>query len=298
MPAVAAFEAYLREHRIAALPDRPLAPATTFRIGGPARWLVRPSDAAGLSGALAAARECDVPVKILGGGSNLLVGDAGVDGAVFRLADLRRVSIRPSGEVEVEGGVNLPGLVRATVDAGLAGLEGLAGIPGSVAGALVMNAGGKHSEICSAVRWVDVLEPDGSPRRLSREEAGFRYRGSELRGRIVVGAGLRLEPGDRAALRARHDSILADKRASQPMGRPNAGCIFKNPPGERAGRLIDGCGLKGAREGGASVSTLHANFILNEGRALAADVLRLVDRIRDAVRSRAGLELELEILTW
>jgi UDP-N-acetylmuramate dehydrogenase len=161
-----------------------------------------------------------------------------------------------------------------------------------------MNAGGRHGEIGPAVRWVDVLEADGRPRRLTREEAGFRYRDSDLRGRIVLGARLDLAPVDPAGLTARYDDIMRDKKETQPLGRPNAGCIFKNPPGEKAGRLIDQAGLKGAREGAAHVSRKHANFIVNEGRAAADDVLCLIDRIRAAVSARNGVVLDLEILVW
>lgn len=298
MPAVAAFEAFLRERSVEALRDHPLSNLTTFRIGGPARWLVRATDEERLAGTLAAARECDLPVRVLGGGSNLLVGDPGVDGAVFHLPSLSRVDFGIGGTVDVQGGASLPRLVKETTRRGLAGLQCLTGVPGSVAGALVMNAGGRHGEIGRTVRWVDVLETDGRRARLTREEAGFRYRGSDLRDRLVLGARLDLEPSDPAALQSSYGAILADKKATQPMGRPNAGCVFKNPPGDRAGRMIDACGLKGAREGGAVVSDLHANFILNGGRALASDVLRLIDRIRGTVRARLGTVLELEILVW
>ncbi|HTF57115.1 MAG TPA: UDP-N-acetylmuramate dehydrogenase [Planctomycetota bacterium] len=298
MPAFAAFEAFLRERAIPARLGHPLAGCTTFRIGGPARFLVQPRTEEDLGLAFRSARECDVPVRLLGGGSNLLVGDRGVDGAVLRLHSLDRVDWSPDGSVAVQGGASLPRLVKEATRRGLAGLQGLTGVPGTVAGALVMNAGGRHGEIGPTVRWVDILDAEGNPKRLTPSEAGFRYRTSDLRGRIVLGAGLQLTPDEPAPLAARYDEIMRDKKETQPLGRPNAGCIFKNPPGERAGRLIDRCGLKGARAGAARVSSKHANFIINEGRALADDVLCLVDRIRAEVSARFALSLELEILVW
>jgi UDP-N-acetylmuramate dehydrogenase len=295
---VSAFEAFLREHRVPTRSRHPLATGTTFRIGGPARWLVEPESPGQAADTLRAARECDIPLRLLGGGSNLLVRDGGVDGAVVRLNRLASVTWDRDPSVTVEGGASLPRLVKEATRRGLSGLEGLTGVPGSVAGALVMNAGGRHGEIGPAVRWVDVLDPDGTPRRLTREEAGFRYRDSDLRGRIVLGARLDLSPVDPAELSSRYDEIMRDKKETQPLGRPNAGCIFKNPGGEKAGRLIDACGLKGAREGAAHVSRKHANFIVNEGRATAGDVLSLIDRIRAAVSARNGIVLDLEILVW
>ena len=298
MPAIAAFDAFLRERDVPVRPGHPLASGTTFRIGGPARWLVEPATPDQAAATLRAARECDIPIRLLGGGSNLLVRDAGVDGAVLRLNRLASMTWGTDGSATVEGGASLPRLVKEATRRGLSGLEGLTGVPGSVAGALVMNAGGRHGEIGPAVRWVDVLDPDGTPRRLSREEAGFRYRDSDLRGRIVLGARLELAAADPSALASRYDEIMRDKKETQPLGRPNAGCIFKNPAGEKAGRLIDECGLKGAREGAARVSRKHANFIVNEGRALADDVLSLIDRVRGDVLARRGVTLELEILVW
>jgi len=298
VPAAAAFDAFLRERRVPVREGHPLASGTTFRIGGPARWLVEPDSPEQAADTLRAARECDIPLRLLGGGSNLLVRDTGVDGAVLRLNRLSSVAWGSDGSATVEGGASLPRLVKEATRRGLSGLEGLTGVPGSVAGALVMNAGGRHGEIGPSVRWVDVVESDGTRRRLTRDEAGFRYRNSDLRGRIVLGARLELAPTDPVALAATYDDIMRDKKETQPLGRPNAGCIFKNPAGGKAGRLIDECGLKGARAGAARVSRKHANFIVNEGRATADDVLCLIDRIRAEVSARSGFSLELEILVW
>ncbi|HZL72995.1 MAG TPA: UDP-N-acetylmuramate dehydrogenase [Planctomycetota bacterium] len=298
MPAAAAFDSFLRERRVPVREGHPLASGTTFRIGGPARWLVEPDSPEQAADTLRAALECDIPLRLLGGGSNLLVRDTGVDGAVLRLNRLSSVAWGSDGSATVEGGASLPRLVKEATRCGLSGLEGLTGVPGSVAGALVMNAGGRHGEIGPSVRWVDVVESDGTRRRLTRDEAGFRYRNSDLRGRIVLGARLELAPTDPVALAATYDDIMRDKKETQPLGRPNAGCVFKNPAGGKAGRLIDECGLKGARAGAARVSRKHANFIVNEGRATADDVLCLIDRIRAEVSARSGVSLELEILVW
>jgi UDP-N-acetylmuramate dehydrogenase len=291
MAARDAFEAFLSEHRIESLRDEPLGPRTTFKIGGAADALVRPADETELADALGAARECDIPWRLLGAGANLLVGDAGVRGAVFSLGRLNRRT-----GLHVQAGCSLPQLVKETVDEGLAGLECLAGVPATVGGAIAMNAGGRHGDISRSIRYIDVLTPDGKLKRLPRAEIPFRYRSWGLAGHVAVAAAFDLTPDPQA--RARYDEILADKKATQPLGSPNAGCVFKNPAGNSAGRLIDQAGLKGARVGRAHVSRKHANFIVNEGGATARDVHGLIDTIRGRVRDRFGVELELEVLTW
>jgi UDP-N-acetylmuramate dehydrogenase len=291
------FGTFLHERGVPVLEDPPLAQRTTFKIGGPARWLVSPRTADELAAVVRAARECGVETRVLGGGSNLLRLDGRLDACVLQLNRLSETR-RDGTAIRVGAGANLPRLVKESVAAGLAGLEPLAGVPGTVAGALIMNAGGRHGEIESVVRWVDVLSDAGDLVRLRRDQIDFRYRASSLRGRLVVGAGLELRPGDPGALRARYDAILADKKATQPMGTHNAGCVFKNPPGGRAGRMIDECGLKGTRVGGAVVSPLHANFLVNAGGATGADVMKLIDLIRSRVRGRFDVDLDLEILVW
>jgi len=168
----------------------------------------------------------------------------------------------------------------------------LAGIPATVGGAIRMNAGGRHGETASAVRYVDVMSVDGELRRLTRDQVGFRYRGTNLGSGVVVAAGFDLRPA--GGLRERYEEVLAQKKSSQPLGTHNAGCMFKNPPGGHAGRIIDECGLKGARVGNAHVSERHANFIENDGGATAGDILRLVELIQ----SKAPVPLELEVLVW
>ncbi|MBI2931966.1 MAG: UDP-N-acetylmuramate dehydrogenase [Planctomycetes bacterium] len=292
MPARAAFAAFLSDRVVDARVDEPLALHTTLRIGGTADWFVRPRDERELADILRAARECDVPWRILGSGANILVGDAGVCGVVLHLGRMRR-----RDGTQVQAGYSLSQLVKETVAEGVSGLEFLAGVPASIGGAIVMNAGGRYGEIAQSVRAVDVVTPEGDVRRLSRGEVPFRYRSWGLApGHIALAAGFQWTPDP--GTRARYDAVLAQKKATQPLGSPNAGCVFKNPPGRHAGRLIDEAGLKGARSGRAHVSRKHANFIINEGKAIAADVHRLIDLVRARVNERFEVDLELEILTW
>ena len=287
MLAVQAFDAFLREARIPVRLEHPLASYTTMKVGGPAEFFIEPRDEDELSRLLKAARECEVATRILGSGANLLIRDEGVRGAVIRLGHLKR-----RDGLHVQAGYNLTTLVKDTAAEGLAGLECVAGVPATVGGAIRMNAGGRHGETAGAVRYVDVMSTDGEIRRLKKAEVGFRYRGTNLGDAIVIAAGFELVPDGK--VRQRYDEILGDKKKSQPLGSHNAGCMFKNPPGGHAGRLIDECGLKGERVGAAHVSRKHANFIVNDGGATAGDVLRLVD----VIRSRVPVPLELEVLVW
>jgi UDP-N-acetylmuramate dehydrogenase len=285
--AVHAFDTFLRESRIPVRLEVPLAPFTTMKVGGPAEHFVEPRDEEELSKVLRSARECEVPVRLLGSGANLLVRDAGVRGAVIKLTHFARRE-----GLHVQAGYNLARLVKDTAAEGLGGLECLAGVPATVGGAVRMNAGGRHGETADAIRYVDVMTPEGERRRLKKREVGFRYRGNDLGSNLVVAAGFDLRPDPQA--RERYDSILGEKKRSQPLGSHNAGCMFKNPSGGSAGRLIDECGLKGLRVGGAHVSCKHANFIVNDGSATASEVLGLVDLIR----ARVPTPLELEVLVW
>ncbi len=287
MLAVRAFDALLRERGVPYHAERPLGPYTTMKVGGPAEFLVEPRTPEDLAAVFSAAREVDLPVRFLGSGANLLVGDAGARGAVIHLRHFGR-----RDGLHVGAGYSLPRLCKETASEGLAGLEILAGIPATVGGAIRMNAGGKHGDIASSVRYVDVMTPAGEIRRMSKDQVGFRYRRTSLDGAIVIAAGFELRPAD--GVRARYDAVMDEKRKAQPLGTHNAGCMFKNPPGGQAGRMIDECGLKGERVGGAHVSRKHANFIVNDGSATASDVLALVDRIR----SRVPAPLELEVEVW
>lgn len=277
--------------------ERPLAPLTTWRIGGPAELYLEPQNADELAETIAWLRRSGIPYRILGGGSNLLVADKGVRGGVVSLARLCAVR-RSEGLVEAEAGARLLEVVRIAATAGLAGFENLAGIPGRVGGAVFGNAGSRYGAIGDLVVALDLMEPDGTLRRVVPEPSFFRYRASDVGERIVVRALLAGAEADPRLLRARVRELVRERRRSQPGWVGNAGCVFKNPKGEAAGRLIDGAGCKGLRFGGVFVSSRHANFFENGGQGTASDVLRLVDLVRDRVRRAYGVELELEVRRW
>ncbi|BAS27705.1 UDP-N-acetylmuramate dehydrogenase [Limnochorda pilosa] len=276
---------------------RPLAPYTSFHIGGPADLLVEPDTPDLLQSLLRAAAAAGVPCTVMGGGTNLLVSDDGVPGIVVRIArPLGRIAFH-GALVRVEAGASLPGLAGRCARLGLSGLEFAGGIPGTVGGAVVMNAGAHESNIGQTLRWVDAFSLAGEPRRFDVTELGLGYRRSRFQHEpwVVAGAMLELQPDDPEAIRTRMQAYVERRRRTQPLGTHNAGSIFKNPPGEYAGRLLEAVGAKGWEEGQAQVSTLHANFIVNRGGARAADVLRLIERMRDAVEERFGVRLELEV---
>lgn len=247
--------------------------------------------------AVRAARLLGLPLAVLGRGSNVLVPDEGVRGIV--LCPIAATTwVRFSGcRVEVGAGYPLPGLVRGTVERGLGGLEDLGGIPGSVGGAICMNAGAGGQAIGDVTVWVDVVGPDGEWRRLFRDSLGFAYRSSSLQDGegVVLSAVLELRPARREELRARLQAGEERRRRTQPLRWPNAGSIFKNPPGEHAGRLLDAAGCKGLRVGRAQISPRHANFIVNLGGARAADVLALMAEAYRRVLVAFGIRLEPEI---
>jgi len=277
----------------------PLGPLTWYRVGGAARFLCAPSSAEDLKEIARRAREAELPVKVLGRGANVLVRDNGFNGLVVRLDHPEFRAIRFQGpRVIVGAGYDLMKLCLATVRRGLAGLECLAGIPGTVGGAIRMNAGGRFGCIADVVDRFEVLTPEGGVETRTREQAGFAYRRCALGNGIVLRAELGLAPEDRQALAQRFRQNWDYKKKTQPLADRSAGCVFKNPPGESAGRLIDQAGLKGERCGGAVVSRQHANFISADDGADASDVLRLIDRIRTRVRATFQRDLELEIDVW
>ena len=275
----------------------PLASVTCFHIGGPADHFVEPRSFEELARLTARCARRGIPVHILGGGSNILVSDRGVSGAVFRLVNMRDIS-RAGALVTCDAGATLPLLVRQAEQWGLSGLEPLAGIPGTVGGAVAMNAGGRHGTIASVLRAVTTLGRHGPFHVRTADELGLGYRDSGLRGEVVVRAEFGLAGRDPAEIARVHRSVLEEKTRTQPLAAWSAGCIFKNPDGRSAGQLIDEAGLKGERAGGAVVSRKHANFIINEGGASAHDVQVLIDKIRRTVRKTFGVELELEIELW
>jgi UDP-N-acetylmuramate dehydrogenase len=288
--------------------NEPLGPHTYLKVGGPARWFARPRSVVDICELTRRCREAGVEILPLGLGANLLVSDDGVDAMVIRLSEafFDRVDWgQPEDHrgdnpvsVTVAAGADMQRLVLDAVRLGLAGLEGLAGIPGTVGGVLRMNAGGRFGNICDVVRDVTTVDSAGQVRTWTREEAAFRYRGSNLAGTVACGATLTLQPGDPNQLRARFKEIWEAKKNAQPLADNSAGCVFKNPPGASAGSMIDQAGLKGRRIGGAIVSPKHANFIVTETGATAQDVLALIGLICREVADRFGVELETEVQVW
>ena len=274
--------------------DVPLAQYTTFRIGGPARYLSFPSTVEELAALLTWAEEEGLPSFLLGGGSNVLVGDGGFPGLVVVTQGLMDVETRRD-RLRARGGVFLSILASWAMKAGLSGLEPLAGIPGTLGGALLMNAGAYGRSLGDVVEEVEILV-DGKVEVVSSRDLEWGYRWSSLKGQTVVGATLRLVPGDGDKIRREMVKYMRLRRQKQPLDLPSAGSIFKNPPGYKAGRLIEDAGLKGFRIGDAVVSPLHANFIVNVGEARARDVRSLIELIKERVKERFSILLEEEVV--
>lgn len=285
----------------------PLAPFTTFKVGGPADWLVETRSAEEIVAAIRIARRASVPITMLGGGSNVLVGDRGVRGLVVRPRGAVIELVAP-GRVRADAGATVNGLVRWTITHGAAGLEAWAGTPGTVGGGIFGNAHFGGRLLGDLVESVRVADASGETRDVAAGDMEFGYDRSRLQRtrEILLWAIFRVSTGDSAALRATARASLAYRKRTQPLDTPSAGCIFQNPDPARdwlpdgippsAGALIDRAGLKGAARGGARVSPTHANFIVNEGGARAADIGWLIDRCRDEVRARFGVELKEEIV--
>lgn len=287
--------------------DAPLAPLTTFRLGGPADWLVEVRSEEEIRAVLAVAARERLPVTVIGGGSNLLVSDAGVRGIVLRLrgGDVRQVS---AGSVRADAAVTINGLVRWTLARGVGGLELWAGTPGTVGGAIYGNAHFQGRLIGELVARAAVISRIGAMHELDRAEMEFGYDTSRLQrtGEILVWADFDIHPGDPAELRKVARGSLAYRKRTQPLHVPSAGCIFQNPDPSRdrvpagvpasAGALIDLAGLKGRRIGGAQVSPTHGNFIVNDQQARAADVRELIELCKTAVREGSGVTLREEIV--
>jgi UDP-N-acetylmuramate dehydrogenase len=292
------------------LRDAPLAPFTTFKVGGPADWLVLAQRASEVKAALGAARAAGLPVTVLGGGSNVLVSDAGVRGLVIRV---HGGDVRASGDntVRADGGLTINGLVRWTIKRGVAGLEAWAGTPGTVGGAIYGNAHFKGRLIAELVESVEVIgmgDATGHEVRIAAADMEFGYDRSRLQRtrEVVLSANFLVGRGEPAALRAVARESLAYRKRTQPLESSSAGCIFQNPDPAvdrvpdgipaSAGALVDRAGLKGTRVGAARVSPTHGNFIVNEGGASADDIRRLIERCREEVRAQFGVELRDEIV--
>ncbi|MEW6424852.1 MAG: UDP-N-acetylmuramate dehydrogenase [Bacillota bacterium] len=277
--------------------DEPMKLHTTWRIGGPADFFIDPDGVESLARALGFAREANLPVTIIGKGSNLLVKDGGIRGLVVKIGSgFTRLSVQ-GNRVSAGAGVGLARLTAAAQDAGLGGFEFLAGIPGSVGGAVVMNAGAFGKAIGDLCEEVELMDETGRLTRRAGAGLGFGYRTSSLQDSklIVLAATFRGTHRDRDAIRAEAQGIFNRRKKSQPLGEPSAGSVFKNPPGFSAGFLIEQAGAKGMRAGGAAVSGVHANFIVNLGNATAGDVLTLLEQVKSLVWQKFAIELEPEV---
>ena len=272
----------------------PLAEYTSFRIGGPADVLVEPADAEDLVQLVAQITAQKLPMFVLGG-TNVLVRDKGIRGVVVSLAQLRSIKEEPGSVLYAEGGVGMPTLIGYAIRRSLAGLEWAAGIPGTVAGCVVMNAGTRLGEMKDSVKAVRIVTPTGTVLDRSAQDIVFGYRRAELPAGIVAGVWLQLKPGIRSDIEKVVKDYLRYRRDTQPLTLPSAGCVFKNPSNDSAGRVVEAAGLKGAHVGDAEVSRKHANFIVNQGHATAKDVLALIRKVRAHVARKTGVKLDLEL---
>jgi UDP-N-acetylmuramate dehydrogenase len=292
-------EAALRGARTPVRRDVPLARKTSFGVGGPARIFLAPETIGDLADAVARLARAGVPFDWLGAGSNLLVADAGPSFAVIATEWLADDPAIAKETVRVAAGYSVPKLVKRVQAAGLAGIEFAEGIPASVGGAVRMNAGWHEGMFGRAVASITAVTRQGTIETIAVTGDTFGYRCSPgLGDRCVVEADLRLIPDDPKRVQDRVLEYRRHRVATQPTAAKNAGCVFKNPPGDHAGRLIDACGLKGTSVGAAVVSEIHANFIINRGGATCGDIRRLIETIRDTVRERTGVVLEQEVVSW
>ena len=278
------------------LVKEPLSPYTSLGIGGAADYLVNPHDIEELRAVLLFAREHQIPTLVVGHGTNLLVLDEGFRGIVISLAASCSHCNFFNNRVQAGANVALPWLANEIARRGLTGMEFAAGIPGTLGGALYMNAGAFGYYTADLVEEVVTLDHEGFLRTRPRAELNFSYRWSNFQDEdvVILEATLALQPGDRHKI-AEMQAQMLDKRAARHPRQPSAGSVFRNSPEKGAGYLIEQAGLKGARVGGAQISPMHGNFIVNNGHATAADVLYLIKIVRDSVREKFGIELQLEI---
>ncbi|KLU64985.1 UDP-N-acetylenolpyruvoylglucosamine reductase [Desulfosporosinus acididurans] len=268
---------------------------TTWKIGGPAEFAYWPQTTDDLKEVIERAMAAKVPLWLIGRGSNLLISDQGLPGITLVTTSLRSIDW-DDYSVRVQAGYPLARLAQETGDRGWSGLEFARGIPGSVGGAVIMNAGAHGGEIASQIESVSILTTEGSWRRLKREEIEFGYRYCSLSGEAwIMEATLKFSPGNKEAILRSMQENLRQRAINQPLEVPNAGSIFRNPPGDSAGRLIETAGWKGKSVGGALVSTKHANFIVNTGGAKASDVLVLIAEIQEDIQHKYGIALQTEI---
>jgi len=304
---IAAFQAAINALHSAIRLNEPLARYTTARLGGPADVLVEATSAEELKDIVLAARKFGVPLTILGGGANVLVSDAGLRGLVI-INKAKRIEFRELQQVWCESGTVLPTLARECIARGLAGLEWAVGVPGTVGGAVIGNAGAHGRDTAADLLSATILNADNEVSEWSKEALAFEYRSSKIKREassrlqnatrtasyVVLAATFQLTPADLIELEKKANDFNDYRRRTQPPG-ASIGSMFKNPAGTAAGRLIDQCGLKGTRSGDAEISTVHANFFVNHGQAKASDVKALSDLAQQRVREKVGIELELEI---
>ncbi len=280
------------------LVQEPMSQHTSFHIGGPADILVIPSSVQGLLQVLELARTWQVPVTVIGNGTNLLVRDKGIRGLVIKLGNAIKEWQVESSRITFSSGLSLAMAAHVALDAGLTGMEFAAGIPGSVGGAIYMNAGAYGGEMKNIVTEVTVLDRQGQTRIIPAGEMCFGYRSSAIQGteNLILAATVQLQPGDPEKIAAKMADLAARRRDKQPLELPSAGSTFKRPAGNFAGTLIDKAGLKGFSVGDAQVSVKHAGFIVNTGHASCADVLQLITAVQEKVFASAGIHLEPEVL--
>ncbi len=279
--------------------DKPLAPLTWMNLGGPAQFFLEPRDQAELQRVVVCCHENGIPIHVLGGGSNLLIRAEGVSGAVIRLANASFAELTVDGTTLRAGsGALLSQAISISVRAGLAGLEVLSGIPGTVGGALKGNAGGRSGEISETARSVTTMTAKGEIVTRSGDDLSFAYRSSNITEPFILEATFELHPDEPDDITTRMRKLWIMKKATQPLSDQSAGCIFKNPRGQSAGALIDQAGLKSTRLGGAEISDRHANFVVTHDGCKSEDVLRLIDLVRSKIAEQFGVELELEIQVW
>jgi len=277
----------------------PLANQTWYGLGGPADYFIRPQSVEQLKDVALRCNENQIPIYVLGFGSNLLIGDEGLRAAVIKLDSDQFQKVEFDGEeVTAWAGADLSKLVLTCVEKGLSGIEALTGIPGSVGGAVRMNAGGNFGDIGAAVETVTLMDNQGSVFEKSKPELMFDYRGTNITAKFVLNARLQLSAADPEQIMRTVKEMWIYKKNNQPLNTKNSGCIFKNPRGISAGALIDRAGLKGLQIGGATVSEKHANFIIADKKCKSRDVLRLIDAIKERVKEQFDTELELEIEIW
>jgi len=279
--------------------DEPLREKTSFKIGGPAKFFIEPYDINDLRLLITQAKRYKLPVFVIGAGSNILISDKGLKAMVFKLNSpfFKKIFIKPC-YLEAGSGLAISQLIQSARNLGLSGIEFLAGIPGTVGGALAMNAGAWGKAIGELVEKVKVMDYKGNIKILSRKEIKFGYRKSSLAKFIILSARFKLVKKDKTEISGNIKRYLEFRRNSQDVSLPNAGCIFKNPFRAQAGRLIDLCGLKGKRIGGAFISYRHANFILNSGDASACDIVKLIELAKRRVKNKFNINLEPEIKIW